>query len=140
VRNKNENLLSRIFALEACFATHLGVVDEQRRRHELILYVTAPSLRLGVDFLPASSRTSRENCGCCTRGQGCSDLLTTFKTMKTYSGILKICGRLSPITEFVHNLRNILDVYRENSWRSKWQTMSEDAKRTVSVPLLCLSK
>ena len=42
MRNKIESLLSRVAALEEDFATRPGVVDEQRRRHELILYVTVP--------------------------------------------------------------------------------------------------
>jgi len=34
--------LSRIAVLEPRFATRPGVVEEQRRRHQLILYVTVP--------------------------------------------------------------------------------------------------
>jgi len=39
VRDKIEDLLSRVAALEADFATLPGDVDEQRRRRELIRYV-----------------------------------------------------------------------------------------------------
>ena len=42
VINKIEDLLSRITALEARFATRPGDVQEQRRRHELIRYVILP--------------------------------------------------------------------------------------------------
>ena len=55
--------------------------------------------------------------------------MTTFKMMKMCSGFSKICGRLSPITGFVHHLDAILDVDRESRWRNEWQTMSENAKR-----------
>ena len=131
MRNKIEDLLSRVTALEADFATLPGPVGEQRRRHELILYaiIPPPPLRLGVDLLPASSRTSRGDCGPSTRGKSCSDLITTFKTMKMYSDFSKICGRLSPITGFVHHLGAILDVDGENRWRSEWRIMSRSAKR-----------
>jgi len=130
VRNKIEDLLSRAAALEEDFATLPGGVDEQRRRRELIWYVTLRSLlRLGIDFLPVSSRTSRGDCGPSTRGKSCSNLMTAFKTMKMYSGFSKICGRLSPITGFVHHLGAILDFDGENRWRNEWRTMSENAKR-----------
>ena len=42
MRNKIEDLLSRVAALEEKFATLPGPVDEQRRRHELILYLIVP--------------------------------------------------------------------------------------------------
>ena len=42
MRNKIEYLLSRVAALEADLATLPGAVDEQRRRHELILYLIVP--------------------------------------------------------------------------------------------------
>jgi len=130
VRNKIEDLLSRAVALEADFATLPGDVDEQRRRHQLIRYVTPrPLLRLDIYFLPVISTTSRGDCGPSTRGKSCSDLVTTFKTMKMYSGFSKICGRLSPITGFVHNLGAILDVDGENRWRNGWRAMSKNAKR-----------
>jgi len=130
VRNKIEDLLSRVATLEEDFATLPGSVDEQGRRRELIWYVTLRSLlRLDIDFLPASSRTSRGDCGPSTRGKSCSDLMATFKTMKMYSGFSKICGRLSPITGFVHHLDAILDVDGENRWRNEWRIMSENSKR-----------
>jgi len=130
VRNKIEDLISRVTILEADLATLPGGVDEQGRRRELIWYVTLRSLsRLDIDFLPASSRTSRGDCGPSTRGKSCSDLMTTFKTMKMYSSFSKICGRLSAITGFVHHLGAILDVDGENRWRNEWRTMSENVKR-----------
>jgi len=130
VRNKIEDLLSRVAALEEDFATLPGGVDEQGRRRELIWCVTLRSLsRLDLDFLPASSRTSRGDCGPSTRGKSCSDSMTTFETMKMYSSFSKICGRLSLITGFVHHLDAILDVDRENRWRNEWRIMSENAKR-----------
>ena len=42
VRNKIENLLSRVTALEALFATPPGEVIEQRRRNGLIRYAVIP--------------------------------------------------------------------------------------------------
>jgi len=42
VRNKIEDLLSRVAALEADFATLPSDVDEQRRRHQLIRYAVLP--------------------------------------------------------------------------------------------------
>ena len=39
-----ENLLSRIVALEICFATSPGDVEELRRRHDIIRYVIIPRL------------------------------------------------------------------------------------------------
>ena len=63
------------------------------------------------------------------RGQGCSNLLTTFKTMKICSGFSKTCGRLSLITGSVHHFGHVLDVDRKNRWSNEWQTMSKDAKR-----------
>jgi len=39
VRNKIEDLISRVAALEADLSTLPGDVDEQRRRRELIRYV-----------------------------------------------------------------------------------------------------
>ena len=127
MRNKIEDLLSRVAALEEDIATLPGGVDEQRRRHELIWYVTLSLLRLDIDFLPASSRTSRGDCGPSTRGKSCSNLITAFKTMKMYSGFSKICGRLSLITGFVHHLGAILDVYMENRWYSEWRTTNKNA-------------
>ena len=130
MRNKIEGLLLRVAALEEDFATLPGDVDEQRRRRGLIWYVTLRSLLgLDIDFLSASSRTSRGDCGPSTRGKSCSNLMTVFKTMKMYSGFSKICGRLSRITGFVHHLDAILDVDGENRWRNEWRTMSENVKR-----------
>ena len=77
-------------------------------------------LRLDIDFLPASSRISRGGCDPSTRGKSCSGLMTTSKTMKMYSDFSKICGRISPITEFVHHLGAILDVDGGNRWCSEW--------------------
>jgi len=54
--------------------------------------------------------------------------MTTFETMKMYSSFSRICGRLFPITGFVHHFDAILDVDRENRWRNEWPTMSENAK------------
>ena len=129
MRNKMEDLLSRVAVFEADFATLPGAVDEQRRRHELILYLIVPPLGLDVDFLPASSRTSKGDCDPFTRGKSCSDLMSTFKTMKIYSGFSKICGRLSPITRFVHHLGAFLDIDGENIWRNEWRTMNNNTKR-----------
>jgi len=130
VRNKIEDLLSRVAALEEDFATLPGEVDEQRRRRELIWYVTLRSfLRPGVDFLPVSSRTSRGNCGPSMRGKSCSDLMTTFETMKMYSGFSKTCERPSPITGFVQHHCTILDVDRESRWSNEWWDMGENAKQ-----------
>ena len=42
MRNKVEDLISRVATLEADFATLPGGVDEQRRRRELIRYVVLP--------------------------------------------------------------------------------------------------
>ena len=42
MRNKTEDLLSRVATLEPDFATLPGGVDEQRRRHQLIRYVVLP--------------------------------------------------------------------------------------------------
>ena len=42
MRNKIENLISRVATLEADFATLPGGVDEQRRRRELIWCVVLP--------------------------------------------------------------------------------------------------
>ena len=128
MRNKIEDLLSRVAALEADFATLPVDVDEQRRRHQLIRYVTLPLLGLGIDLLQAISRTSRGNCGLSIRDQDCSDLLTTFKMMKMYSGFSKICGRLSLSTGSVHHLGAVLDADGENRWYNKWRTMNKDAK------------
>jgi len=47
--------------------------------------------------------------------------------MIMYSGFSKICGRLSPITGFVHHLGAVLDVDMENRWYSEWWTTSRDA-------------
>ena len=44
VRNKIENLLSRIAALEELFATHPGDVADLKRRDELIRYAAIPFL------------------------------------------------------------------------------------------------
>jgi len=130
VRNKIEDLLSRVAALEEDLATLPGDVDEQRRRRELIWYVTLRSLlRLDIDILPASSRTSRGNCGPSTRGKNCNDLAKTFETMKMYSGFSKTCERLSPITGFVQHHCTIINVDRENRWCSERRTMSKDAKQ-----------
>ena len=130
MRNKIEDLLSRVTALEADFATLPGDVDEQRRRYQLVRYVIPrPLLRLDIDSLPAISTTSRGDCGPSTRGKSCSNLMTTFETMKMYSGFSKICGRLSPITGFVHNLGAVLDVDEGNRWHNEWRTTSKNAKR-----------
>jgi len=130
VKNKIEDLFSQVATLEADFATLPGDVDEQRRRHQLIRYVTStPLLRLDIDFLPAISTTSKGNCGPSTRGKSCSDLMTTFKTMKMYLSFSKIYGRLSPVTGFVRNLGAILNVDEENRWHNEWRTMSKNAKR-----------
>ena len=130
MKNKIKDLLSRVAALEADFATLPGDVDEQRRRYQLIRYVTpGPLLRLGIDFLPAISTTSRGDCGLSTRGKSCSNLMTAFKTMKMYLGFSKIFGRLSPITGFVHNLGAILNVDEGNRWHNGRRTMSKNAKR-----------
>ena len=42
MRNKIEDLLSRVAALEADFATLPGDVEEQRCRHQLIRYAVLP--------------------------------------------------------------------------------------------------
>jgi len=55
--------------------------------------------------------------------------MTTFKVMEMYSGFSKICGRLSPITGFVHHLGAILDIDGENRWRNEWRTMNNNAKQ-----------
>jgi len=86
-------------------------------------------LGLDTNFLPASSRTLRGDCSPSTGGKSCSGLMTTFKTMKMCSDFSKICGRLSPITGFVHHLDAILDVDGENRWRNERRTMIKNAKR-----------
>ena len=98
-------------------------------RNEIEDLLSRVAVRLDVDFLPASSRTSKGDCDPFTRGKSCSDLMSTFKTMKIYSGFSKICGRLSPITRFVHHLGAFLDIDGENIWRNEWRTMNNNTKR-----------
>ena len=115
MRNKIEDLLSRVAALEADFATLPGDVDEQRRRYQLIRYVVQSSpLELDIELFPVISRTLRGNCGPLTTGRGCSDLLTVFRMMKMCSGFSRICERPSQSTGSVHNLDAILDADGEN--------------------------
>ena len=120
VRNKIGDLLSRVATLEADFSTLPGDVQEHTRKYKLIWYVILP-FETRIDFVLASSRTSRGNCGH-------YELQTMFKTMKMCSGFLKICGRPSPITGFVHHLGTISDIDRENRWCNERQAMSKDAK------------
>ena len=130
MRNKIEDLLSRAVALEADFATLPGDVDEQRRRHQLILYVVQSSpLELDIEFFPAISRRSRRNCGLPTTGRGCSDLLAMFKMKKMRSGFSRICERPSQSTRSVHHIDAILDADVENRWHSEWRIMNKGTKR-----------
>ena len=103
VTNKIENILSRIAALEALLATRPCDVAEQRRRTELIRYAIVFSLRLDVEFLPDSSRASRDNCSHWTGRQGYSNMLAPLKAMKLRLGTLMLYKRSSSTTRFVHN-------------------------------------
>ena len=114
MRNKIEDLLSRVAALEADFATLPGDVDEQRGRHQLIRYVVRSSpLELDIEFFPVISRTSRGDCDP-TTGRGCGDLLTMLGMMEMCSGFLRICERPSQSTGSVHHLDAILGADGEN--------------------------
>lgn len=67
VRNKNEDLLSRIAALEKHFNSRPNDIPELRLRSEVIWYAPIPPVVFGAKFLPASSRELRSNFGCCAR-------------------------------------------------------------------------
>ena len=87
---------------------------------------SSPS-RFDIDFLPANSRSPRGSCGRYAKSQGCSDLMTGFKTMKVSSGFSRICERPSLITRFVHHPGTVLDADKENRGCNKWPTMNRDA-------------
>ena len=59
VGNKIEDLLSRIVALEERFDSRPGDVAEQRRRDQLRLYVTIPSLELVLSSFQHIRRNRR---------------------------------------------------------------------------------
>ena len=90
--------------MEALFATPPGDVAEQRRRSELRGYADIPPADFGAEFLLASSRVSRDNCGRCTENQDRGDLVAIFKMIKMYLGSSKICRRPFSVIRFVHNL------------------------------------
>ena len=69
VGNKLSNLLSRIVALESCFASCPSDLEEQRGREDLIRCVTIPPL-LPVSFPLESLRPSGNNCRCFPRSRG----------------------------------------------------------------------
>ena len=76
-------------------------------------------LRLRSEFLPASSRSPRDNCGCYMGGHYGSDLPTTFKTMKMCSGFSRTYKRPSPATRFVDDLGTHIDADRDSRRCSK---------------------
>lgn len=83
VRNKAEDLIPRVDAMEKHFDSHPSDVAELRRRDEVILYAIIRPTVLGAEFFPVSSRTSRNGFGCCAESRGRSNPLTTFRTMET---------------------------------------------------------
>jgi len=84
-------------------------------------------LELHSEFLPASLRASKDNCGHCTDDRCCGNLLTTFKTMKMCSDFLKIYERLSPNTRFVGYLATLLDADIDSRRYSKRQSTNTTA-------------
>jgi hypothetical protein len=102
VKNKVEVFLSRLGPLEALFATPPGNVVEQRRRTGLIRCATSGHLYIPIpNFLPASSRASRNNCGYC---RDCSGLLARLKQVKMCSAFSTTYKRQSFTIRFVHDL------------------------------------
>ena len=69
-------------------------------------------IRLEAEFLSASSRISRDNCGSYPRSQGCSDLLNMFGTAGRFPGSLKVYKTLSPTIRSIHELGVVLDADR----------------------------
>ena len=100
---------------------------------------SSPS-RFDIDFLPANSRSSRGSCGRYTKSQGCSGLMTGFKTMKVSSGSLRICERPSPIIRFVRHLGTVLDADRGEQRVQQVANYERGCRAIVSVPLACLNK
>ena len=91
VRNKIKKLLSRMGELESIFGAPTLDEGEKSRRSELLRYVIAPRpLKFRAEFLPVSSRASKDNYDRYMRKTGSGDSLTTFKAMRMYSASSKV--------------------------------------------------
>ena len=114
IRNKVEDLILRVDALEERFDSHPNSVVEQRRRSEVVWYATIPLVVPGAERFPASSRRSKGSYRFRQRSPICSKSLTPFKTMELSPDSLKIYGKLSSITRFVRDPRVLSDIDRNN--------------------------
>jgi hypothetical protein len=62
IRNKAGDLHSRVGALEEFFDSRPSDREDQERRFNVIEYARSSPVALSVDFIPASSRTSKDDC------------------------------------------------------------------------------
>ena len=111
VRNKIEDLLSRVTVLEKHFDSPPNDTAELRLRAEVIGYVVIPLVVLGSEFFSASLRISRGNSSCCAKDLGQSNSPPTLGTMKICSNFSKIYERQCSITRFAPNLYHESLVY-----------------------------
>ena len=74
---------------------------------------------LSAEFLPASSRRSKGDCGFYQGGLERNNPMTSLKAMETDSDPSRIYERSYSITGFVGVLDAILDVDEDNRWSGK---------------------
>ena len=81
---------------------------------------------LSAEFLPASSRTSKGDCGFYQRSLERSNQITFLRAMKTYLNFSRIYERSYPITGFVIDLDSLLDVDKDNRRYNIKESMIRD--------------
>ena len=121
VGNKIEGLLSRIVALENHFDSRPSDVADQRRRDELRRYVATFPFGFSAEFLPASLKASKGNCGLWLR--------CPRRPPKKFAGSLRTYERLCLITRFVHDPKKLADVNMGNRWHDKRKHRVNDVLR-----------
>ena len=102
MKNKIEGLLSRITTLEKHFDSNPGDLGEQRCREDVIRYAVALAIVFYAQFLPASSRTSENDCVLSLRSLNSINLMVIpLKATEKFPDSSKTCERPSSTTRSV---------------------------------------